>query len=393
MRGWSKFYKLPSHKRVKGLRVNRLNSRERIDTILHFEEPDRVGLWIELFNETWIKYQANIKLPKNSYNLARAKCGSDMTTIPMQSIFSGYDQITIEETEEWTIIRDEWGVKKKTGEHTRFGGEVLEAPVKCLDDFKEKIEAFMDPDDPRRVTSSHYPYKKDLKEAVRNRRRGPYGDLWVSLWVTGPFELCSGFVGGMPQLLTIMVKDPHFTSYMFNSVAEYEARICEVYIDAGVDGIFLGEDLGYKNGPFFSPDLYRKLLAPAHKKIFHPFSKRGMPCLIHSDGNVKMLIPDFIKIGITALNPLEVKAGMDVKELKIKYGDKLAFIGGIDVRTLASSKEKIKKEITEKISIAAQGGGFVVGPDHCIPPEVSFENFQFFRKLAIKYGKYPPQIS
>jgi uroporphyrinogen decarboxylase len=365
-----------------------LDSRERIEAILHLEEPDRVGFWIELFNETWLKYiEKDNSLPKKNYKLSMQKLGTETFTIGGDHGLSphGYDSITIDETDDYAIIRDRSGEKKKIqGDVT----EILEKSINRLEDYKEKIEAFMDHNDPRRVTSSRYPYKMDLEKAIKNRQK----NCFVNLWLSGPFEMSRG-VFGYPGVLIVMVKDPHFAGYVFDSIAKYQARIGKAYIDAGVDGIMLGEDMSYKKGPLFSPEHYRKLLAPAHKKVFHPFRKNDKACIIHTDGNVKKLIPDLIKSGITALNPLEVKAGLDVNELKLKYGDKIAFVGGIDVRTLGSTKEAIKKEVTEKIEIAGQDGGYVIGPDHCIPPSVSYENYQYFYKLAKKYGKYPTRKS
>ena len=60
-----------------------------------------------------------------------------------------------------------------------------------------------------------------------------------------------------------------------------------------------------------------------------------MPVILHADGNVKQLIPFFIEEGLTCLNPIETKAGMDLVELKQEYGDRLALFGGIDVRAIA----------------------------------------------------------
>ncbi len=39
---------------------------------------------------------------------------------------------------------------------------------------------------------------------------------------------------------------------------------------------------------------------------------------------MKELIPDLISVGLDCLQPLEVKAGMDLIELKKTYGDKLS---------------------------------------------------------------------
>jgi uroporphyrinogen decarboxylase len=363
-----------------------LDSRERIDRILHLEEPDRIGTWCALWTDTIDKWGIS------SYWDFQKKNSEIYLFQPMHTVHrqpsayysTGYDEIIIQKTNEWCIIRDQYGVKGKYWMKKQGVPQIIEAPVKTLDDFKEKIEVFMDPDDPRRETSDRFPFKKDLKEAVSNYQQ----DFYVTSWIVGPFEICRHLVGGIPQILTIMIKDPHFASYMFNSIAKYQSRISEAHIEAGVDALFLGEDLGYKNGSFFSPKTYWEQLAPAHKKIIRPFSKLEMPCLIHCDGNVKNLVPYFIKVGITGLNPLEVKAEMDVIELKEKYGDQLTFIGGIDVRTLALDKEKIKNEVIEKIKKIGQGGGFIVGPDHAIPPNVSFDNYNYYYQLVMKQGRY-----
>jgi len=236
-----------------------MNSRERIDAILHFEEPDRVGLHGWVWSDTIEKWGLT--------SLSKWKLRRRMSEIysffpihtpwrqPSDYYSPGYDEMIVEETDEWQIIRDQYGVKAKYWSTKQGVPHILEAPVKCLDDFKEKIEPFMDPDDPRRVTSNRFPYKKDLEEAIKNYQR----DFYVALWLIGPFEICRHFVGGIPQLLTIMIRNPHFASYMFNSVAEYQARVCETHIDAGVDAFFMGEDLGYKNGPFLEKSNLKRL--------------------------------------------------------------------------------------------------------------------------------------
>ncbi|HID90905.1 TPA: hypothetical protein EYP44_02990, partial [Candidatus Bathyarchaeota archaeon] len=170
----------------------------------------------------------------------------------------------------------------------------------------------------------------------------------------------------------------------------FMAEIGKRFIDAGVDGLWAGGDIAYKNGPFFSPELYRKLLQPAHRRMFAPFRRRRLPVIYHCDGNVNLLIPDLIEAGITALQPLEVKAGMDVRELKERYGDRLALMGNIDVRVLSSDNpDEIRGEVATKTSIAGQGGGYVIGSDHSIPPSVSLRSYRLFLKAARKYGTYP----
>ena len=47
-----------------------------------------------------------------------------------------------------------------------------------------------------------------------------------------------------------------------------------------------------------------------------------MKAHLHSCGLVDKFVPEFIDVGIDALNPLEVKAGMNPTALKAAYGDR-----------------------------------------------------------------------
>jgi uroporphyrinogen decarboxylase len=86
---------------------------------------------------------------------------------------------------------------------------------------------------------------------------------------------------------------------------------------------------------------------------------------------------------------LEVKAGMDLVKLKGLWGDRLAFMGGIDVRAMAHPDPKvIEQEIASKIPVAKQGGGYIYHSDHSVPDNVSFEQYSRVIELVHQYGAY-----
>ena len=119
------------------------------------------------------------------------------------------------------------------------------------------------------------------------------------------------------------------------------------------------------------------------------WKKEGMPILLHSCGCMEELIPDLIEIGLECLQPLEVKAKMDLIELKRKYGDSLTFMGGIDVRAMADpDPQVIEKEISTKIPIAKEGGGYIYHSDHSVSNNVSFQQYCRVIDLVHKYGTY-----
>jgi uroporphyrinogen decarboxylase len=80
---------------------------------------------------------------------------------------------------------------------------------------------------------------------------------------------------------------------------------------------------------------------------------------------------------------------MDLPELKREYGDSLAFMGGIDVRAMANPDPRlIEEEISTKIPIAKEGGGYIYHSDHSVPNNVSFQQYCRVIELVKEYGSY-----
>jgi uroporphyrinogen decarboxylase len=94
------------------------------------------------------------------------------------------------------------------------------------------------------------------------------------------------------------------------------------------------------------------------------------------------LAPLIIETGFDCLQPLEVKAGNDLLELKRRHGDRLAFMGGIDVRAMADpDPAAIEREIAGKLPAVKRGGGYIYHSDHSIPDNISFRQYGRVREL------------
>ncbi|MBL7095882.1 hypothetical protein ISS22_18200, partial [candidate division KSB1 bacterium] len=103
--------------------------------------------------------------------------------------------------------------------------------------------------------------------------------------------------------------------------------------------------------------------------------------------DVNPFIPEFIKIGVDALNPLEVKAGMDPIFLKQKYGKDLVLHGGVNA-VLWDKPEQIKAEMERVIPILKENGGYIFSSDHSVPDSVSLNDFRAIINLAKELGTY-----
>ena len=140
-----------------------------------------------------------------------------------------------------------------------------------------------------------------------------------------------------------------------------------------------GTDFGTQNGTFISPDMYREMYQPFHKKLndwIH--ANTSWKIFYHSCGSVVTLLDDFIEAGVDILNPVQCSAaGMDAKILKERYGDRLVFWGGgVDTqKTLPfGTPEEVRQEVRERIETFAPGGGFVFNTIHNIQPGTPVEN-------------------
>jgi uroporphyrinogen decarboxylase len=98
-------------------------------------------------------------------------------------------------------------------------------------------------------------------------------------------------------------------------------------------------------------------------------------------------LPDIIETGIDALNPLEVKAGMDAFQIKKDHGEKLVLHGGIDAVKWPDT-EAVIEEIRTKVPVLKQNGGYIFSSDHSIPNNVTLENMKRIVAEAKRYGSY-----
>ncbi len=145
--------------------------------------------------------------------------------------------------------------------------------------------------------------------------------------------------------------------------------------------------MGYKHNQFFSLTMYRELLKPVHARAIEWAHARGINAHLHSCGDMRPLVPELVEIGLDALNPLEVKAGMDPLALKAEYGDRLVLHGGINA-VLWTKPEKIEAEMRRVVPALKEGGGYIFCSDHSVPSAVSLEDFRRIIELAKELGAY-----
>lgn len=289
-----------------------------------------------------------------------------------------YDVKTIEETEEYIIYTTVWGATLKEWKHADSTPEFLNFTIVNKDKWLEARER-MTP------TPDRIPWKH-LKKNYKKWREDGY---WIQANLWFGFDVTHSWTVGTERLLIALLEDPDWCVDMFNHYLDIDIALFDMIWDAGYhfDCISWPDDMGYKNNQFFSLKIYRELLKPVHKRAVDWAHSKGVKVHLHSCGDIRPFIPELIEIGIDALNPLEVKAGMDPVEIKKKYGDKLVLHGGINA-VLWDDIDAIEAEMRNVLPIVKVSGGYIFSSDHSVPSSVSLENFRHIVKLAKELGKY-----
>lgn len=156
----------------------------------------------------------------------------------------------------------------------------------------------------------------------------------------------------------------------------------KVYQKVGnkIDVIFLcGTDFGTQDSQFCAPESFLELYQPYYKKMTSWIHKNtSWKIFKHSCGAVEPLIDNFIQSGFDILNPVQIAAsGMDPKNLKSKYGNKLTFWGGgVDTQKILSfgTPNEVENQVLEQCRILSENGGFVFNTVHNIQANVPVEN-------------------
>ena len=190
------------------------------------------------------------------------------------------------------------------------------------------------------------------------------------------------FLRRMDNFLMDLVAEPEQVEALLDALMERHLAVLEKACRAVgdvVDVIRFGDDLGTNNGPFMSPETYRKLFKPRHTMLcdyVHQHSR--MKTFLHSCGSIRALMPDLIEAGYDVINPVQIGChGMAAAGLKADFGRDICFWGGgCDTRSVLpqGTPQQVKDHVKGQLEIFMPGGGFVFNTVHNILPDVPPEN-------------------
>jgi len=373
-----------------------MTPRERVITSLAHKEPDRVPLDLggcptTIETVPYNELKSYLGIETETKNFLRDHVEPDERILQLfgtdtRYLHPGSPKGWKMQLDKDSSYVDEWGVRwRKPASSLYF--DPIEHPLESTTISDLEKHSWPDPYDEGRV--------EGLKEKAEHLYKKTDYALVADMHGVGIFET-AWMLRGLANFLEDLVINKEFAWVLLEKVTQIKIGLYDKFLDAVGDYIqvvMVSDDLGMENGLIISPDLYREMIKPFHKKLWSFIKNKTKAYLfLHTCGSVSKLIPDFIELGVDILNPVQVAAkDMDTKRLKEEFGDRLSFWGAIDTqRALPYGTPKdVEEEVKRRIKDLAPGGGYVLCAVHNIQAGVRPENIVKMYEAAKRYGRYP----
>jgi len=132
------------------------------------------------------------------------------------------------------------------------------------------------------------------------------------------------------------------------------------YIDAGYDSFILCADYCFNHGPFLSPRMFSEFVAPYLERICRKTREAGAFVIKHTDGNIMPILDQLVDCNPHALHSIDPMAGVDIREVKRLYGDRVALCGNVHCAAMQTgTEEEVIASCDYCLTYAKPGGGYI----------------------------------
>lgn len=289
----------------------------------------------------------------------------------------------LEDHGDWMLIELDNGTRRRIVSEPEWFYETLSRPLDGAPDVDQMHLPTMDDYAPhwsavaRSVARFH-----DEGYYVRGTLDGFYAGIWEHCRQADEFFLD-------------LAEDSELARGLVDAWGEFVCACAERLIECGVDAIWWTDDLGSNTGPVMSPACYRRYFQPWHKRAAEIAHRRGRMAMMHSHGNINLLLPDIVDTGIDLLDPVGHSDGMNLAELKERYGDSLCFSGGISRFIAGMTVDELRAHLEEVYRTGTRGSGFLPAEEGGVPRDMAPEAFSAYREiraeLSLRYGRGTPE--
>ncbi|MCX8183869.1 MAG: hypothetical protein N3F08_05570 [Crenarchaeota archaeon] len=343
-----------------------MNPRERCIKAIEFEEIDRVPTVFRARPEvvSMLEKHLNVK----GFDNICSKLDVDVRFAPSIGLTGGYIPVGVEIKEgpyeaaftmecsgEYELRRDRWGIISKWSSKT-YTYQYVDHPLRTID-----VEDYVWPE----VNEEFFDLVKQYR--MINENFCVYGGV-IHL-----FEIAWQLTG-FNELMVMMRRNDPRVEKILDMLNNIRLKQTKMLLEADVDIICDGDDVGAQNTMIISPILWRRFLKPRYKLMSDLIHSKGKYFFFHSDGWIEPIIQDLIEIGVDILNPVQPET-MDPVRVREICGNRIAFEGTLSIqRTLPfGNVEDVRKEVRKRIRELGPTG-LILGPSHSLQPDTPLGN-------------------
>jgi uroporphyrinogen decarboxylase len=341
-----------------------MNSAERVMSVLRGQEPDRIPHFEWIIDE---KVRHAI-CPGSSTEEFSVRMGLDaiLTAPDYASTQVGPNR-----------FQNEWGMVVEKGEEQH--STVVGAVIETLEDL-----AAYSPPDPgagQRFDS--------LKQLV-SRYKGKYA---IGVHLNDVLSIPRNLMG-FEGLMMAFAITPDLVRQLVEMSVDLNIHLAREAGRLGADFVFTGDDYSSGQAPFMSPKVFEELMFPGLKRVVKGFHEHGLPVIKHTDGNIMPLLDMILESGIDCLDPIDPLGGMDIGDMKQKYGQRIAIKGNVNCATtlVNGTVAEVVEETLSVIRAAAAGGGLILSSSNSIHSSVNPANYLAMLSTIKAYGQYPIRL-
>lgn len=345
-----------------------MTKKERVIAAINHRETDRVPV-----GELHIDGELANRLLKKNYPLTY-ECFEREREVRN---LLGMDLVNVGEWPQWEIGESQDGKKLVQTVY----GQIYE----CMDG-KQRLYRAAVPDIEEAERYEKPDSSKVSGELVRRFVRET--DFFVFAQIGGPVtQLDEMFT--MEDFMIYSLTNTDEMHSIAEKVVEYELEKAKIFLDNGADGIVVGDDVAFNTGVFLPPDIMKTNVFPFWKKLVKDIKAyRDVPVFLHSDGNVTTILDEVVKAGFDGIQSLQPSAGMDIKSVKMRYGDRLCLWGNIDLDYVMcfGSTDEVEKAVKETIQSAGKNGGYILSTCNTMISSIPDANIYAMIEAAEKYS-------
>jgi uroporphyrinogen-III decarboxylase len=246
----------------------------------------------------------------------------------------------------------------------------------------DKWEAWPHPD-PARLRENIRRVYADLQRRYGDRIY-LMGSLFSGLWESATQVM------GLPAFAVALRRNPDHVRRMVKHYESLYLAALHATADAGMPGFVYSDDMGFKSGPQTSPRVLDEFFGPSLRRITEVAHQRGLKIIIHSCGNVNLLLDLFVDWGFDGVHSLEPTAGIDLAKVKKRVGNRMCIFGNLDIAHVMSdgTRQEVEEAVKAALRAAAKDGGFIMAMTNS-HNAVKVENTRWMIEFTHRYGTYP----